>query len=173
MKRIKLLLLLPAAALFVLSCQKSKQDQGQVQAGSPGLAGREGGEQLSEHIIPLSLAQQYSQRFLNLRDSVLPLLLSNGQFLEQQFNMPLCETFCRESIDALLAVDGASSVRIYLGVDDAGKMRLVLMPVDSEGNNIITTLSGGASKGLQGRGTDEEEGDAVENGHRPPPYPDL
>ena len=100
--------------------------------------------------------------------------MTNAGALSKQFNMPLCETFNREAIDALMAVNGTQALRIYMGVDAQGQVRLVLLPVDDEGNNIITTLSGEGARAGKARGADEEDdGEAVENGHRPPPYPDL
>lgn len=149
-----------------MSCAKSKQEPASA---ATGLSAREQGQKVSEHIIPMSKAIEYSRRFIYLRDTVLPGQLNNPGFLNQNMEIPFCETFCRESIDALLAVEGTQSVRIYFGVDENGKMRLVLLPVDDEGNNIITNLTGESSRGYQGKGQDEEDGDAVENGHRPPP----
>ena len=173
MKRMKLLLVLPVAALLWYACQKSKQEP-PVENDTVTMAGRTGSQELEEHIIPLSLAKEYSQRFLRIRDTVLPSLMTNAGALSEQFNMPLCETFNREAIDALMAVNGTQALRIYLGVDAQGQVRLVLLPVDDEGNNIITTLSGEGARAGKARGADEEDdGDAVENGHRPPPYPEL
>lgn len=166
MKRVLGWLLPCAAVATLLSCAKSKQEPASAAAG---LSAREPGQKVSEHIIPMSKAIEYSRRFIYLRDTVLPGQLNNPGFLNQSMEMPFCETFCRESIDALLSVEGTKSVRIYFGVDENGKMRLVLLPVDDEGNNIITNLTGESSRGYQGKGQDEEDGDAVENGHRPPP----
>jgi hypothetical protein len=166
MKRILGWLLPCAAVATLLSCAKSKQE---TESPATSLAARERGQQVTEHIIPMSKAIEYSRRFIYLRDTVLPAQLNNPGFMEGNMEIPFCETFCRESIDALLAVEGTESVRIYFGVDESGKMRLVLLPVDDEGNNIITTLTGESSRGYQGKGQDEEDGEAVENGHRPPP----
>lgn len=127
-----------------------------------------------EHIIPVKQGSLYSSNFLNLRDSVLPRLIADSSFLPRRFTLPISETFNRDAIISLLNADGAQSVRIYFGTDDKGLVRLVLMPVDKDGKDIITKLTGKAGDAAAQAGTSTRslsitDGDAVENGQRPPP----
>lgn len=166
MKRMQSVLLLGVAVATLLSCNKSRQESQPTET-----AGRQNTQRVSQHIIPMSKAVEYSRRFIYLRDTVFPGQLREPSFLQQHFDMPFCETFNREAIDALLAAEGTASVRIYLGVDEQGRVRFVLLPVDSEGNNIITTLTGESARQEMGRGQniDDSTNHAIENGYRPPP----
>jgi hypothetical protein len=131
-------------------------------------------ERARQQIIPVQQGSQYSVKFVNLRDSVLPKQLRDSSFLNRQFNLPIAETFNRDAIIALLNAEGADGVRIYFGNDDKGLVRLVLMPVDKNGNDIVTKLTGTVNNK---EGTPAAKaaalaaGESVENGQRPPPPP--
>jgi hypothetical protein len=125
-----------------------------------------------EQIISISQGSKYSQNFVSLRDSVLPRVINDSSFLEKRFSLPIAETFNRDAIIALLNADGAQGVRVYFGNDEKGLVRLVLMPVDKDGKDIITQLTGktpdrAAAQTSQTRST--ATGESVENGQRPPP----
>lgn len=125
-----------------------------------------------EHIIPVSLGSQYSKNFVGLRDTILPRVILDSSFLPRRFNLPIAETFNRDAIIALLNADGATGVRVYFGNDEKGLVRLVLMPVDKEGKDIITTLvedSTANRNSSQSKAAAFTEGQSVENGQRPPP----
>jgi hypothetical protein len=125
-----------------------------------------------EQIIPVRQGSEYSLNFVKLRDSVLPRVISDSLFLGQRFNLPIAETFNRDAIIALLNADGAQGVRVYFGNDDKGLVRLVLMPVDKDGKDIVTQLTGqpaGGKLGAQAKLSTTMEGESVENGQRPPP----
>lgn len=180
MKRMQWVLLLAIVAVaIVLSCNKSRQE---TTLTAETMTARRNSTELMQHVIPISQAEEYSRRFMYVRDTVLPAVLTDPSFLSENFDIPFCETFNREAIDALLAVEGTSSVRIYMGVDENGKVRFILLPVDAEGNNIIANLTGESSRKQLGRGQDDGDGDgegdgdgdiddghAIENGYRPPP----
>lgn len=124
-----------------------------------------------EQIIPVTVGSQYSKNFLTIRDTVLPRVIPDSTFLRNSFNLPIAETFNRDAIIALLNADGAAGVRVYFGNDDKGLVRLVLMPVDKEGKDIITTLVSDSTgrDGSQPKTAAFNEGQSVENGQRPPP----
>ena len=128
-------------------------------------------ERARQQIIPVKQGSQYSLNFVNLRDSVLPKLIRDSSFLEQRFNLPIAETFNRDAIIALLNADGADGIRVYFGNDDKGLVRLVLMPVDKDGNDIIAKLTQtiGDKAAAQVSKVDVKDGESVENGQRPPP----
>lgn len=128
-------------------------------------------ERARQQIIPVAQGSQYSINFVNLRDSVLPKLIRDSSFLDRQFNLPIAETFNRDAIIALLNADGADGVRVYFGNDDKGLVRLVLMPVDKNGNDIVTKLTGTGRDKVAGQAARVavQDGESVENGQRPPP----
>ena len=128
-------------------------------------------ERARQQIIPARQGSQYSLNFVNLRDSVLPKILRDSSFLEKQFNLPIAETFNRDAIIALLNAEGADGVRVYFGNDEKGLVRLVLTPVDKEGNDIVTKLTTNATSNAAGQAGKAavKDGEVVENGQRPPP----
>ena len=52
--------------------------------------------------------------------------------------IPLCETFNKEDLIDLLSQPGCDNLRIYLGMDTEDKIRLVLVGVDSNENDLLT-----------------------------------
>ncbi len=128
-------------------------------------------EKAREQIIPVSQGSRLSNNFVHLRDSVLPAQLRDSSFLSTRFNLPIGETFNRDAIIALLNAPGAAGVRVYLGTDENGLVRMVLMPVDAQQKDIITKLTGNstAAKSAGQARTTTVEGESVENGQRPPP----
>lgn len=125
-----------------------------------------------EQIIPLKQGSMYSQNFVTLRDSVLPSVIRDSSFLEKSFSLPIAETFNRDAIIALLNADGAQGVRVYFGNDEKGLVRLVLMPVDKDGKDIVTQLTGQSTDRAAAQASQSRTaatGESVENGQRPPP----
>ena len=57
-------------------------------------------------------------------------------------NLPLSETFDKNSVLALLAVPTATSLRIYLGEKVDGKICSVLVAADAMGNDILPISAG-------------------------------
>lgn len=91
-----------------------------------------------EHVIPIDEARKLREGFLAGRkdlQSKLP-----GNYLDSAFNIPEAEMFNRHAIAALLNAKGAEGIRIYMGKDAKGQVRMVLLPVDSSGTDILTTL---------------------------------
>lgn len=129
-------------------------------------------ERARQQIIPVAQGSQYSLNFVKIRDSVLPRVISDSSFLGQRFNLPIAETFNRDAIISLLNAEGADGVRVYFGNDEKGLVKLVLMPVDKDGKDIVTQLTGqpaGSKVAGQARVASTTDGESVENGQRPPP----
>jgi hypothetical protein len=80
-------------------------------------------------------------------------------------DFPLAEEFNRDAIVELLDQKGARGVRIYLGQDKDGQVKMVLVAVDSV-NNDITGRSGKVMKFTSN--TDGDGGVALEAGQRCP-----
>ena len=88
-----------------------------------------------EHFISVDTAAKYTWLFRKGK-ATLGRELKDSTYLNKKFNMPLSESFNRDAIAALLNQPGAKGMRIYLGQDEAGLVRLVLVAVDKKGNDI-------------------------------------
>lgn len=123
-------------------------------------------------VIPINQARNYTQGFL-MALSDLKKQVRDSSFVDKSFNVPYAEMFNRDAIASLLNVEGADGVRIYLGRDSLGQVRMVLLPVDKNGRNIIgplvnrdvVTIPGISSARAQDDGSG---GEAIENGQRCP-----
>lgn len=138
-------------------------------------------EQARQHVIPVKDARAYTRSFQQGRQE-LARRLGDSAFLRDTFNLPDAETFNRHAIALLLNQEGAEGVRIYMGRDAKGQVRLVLLPVDKNGNNIIGRLLGSSTAAIPGvksanaqdggvNGTGD--GEAIENGQRCPTMCDV
>jgi len=128
-----------------------------------------------ESVISIDQAKQYQANFTSARDS-LGRLLQDSTFLSRNFNLPNGESFTRDAIILLLNQAEADGIRIYYGKDNAGVVRLVLLPIDKNGKDIQTTLiDRGQTKVFSipgipsAQAAPQRELQAVENGQTCPP----
>jgi hypothetical protein len=77
-------------------------------------------------------------------------------------DLPLCETFDKTSVTALLAQAGSHSLRIYLGRKEDDSVCSVLVAADAEGQDILPAPQLSAP-------ADEDEGIILEDAFRCPP----
>jgi len=112
----------------------------------------------AKNVIPLSRAKQLKANFKEKK----------GQLINPKIPatdvIPDSETFNREAIDRLLALPGCVGIRIYTGMDEEFKLRLILVGVDDQGKDLI--LQSSTTENL----TAIAEGEVVEDGFRCPPY---
>jgi hypothetical protein len=106
---------------------------------------------MSTHFITLAKAIELTQEFRSNKENVLLAEHRNTGLL------PICETFSRDAIDALLAENDCQSLRIYFGMTSELKVNLVLVGVDSAGRDL-----------LPGSGSTEPDNNIVEDGIRCP-----
>ncbi|HEU4472194.1 MAG TPA: hypothetical protein VFR58_13975 [Flavisolibacter sp.] len=80
--------------------------------------------------------------------------------------LPVCETFDRAAIEILLSHRACTGMRIYMAMDEREVVKMVLVGVDAEGNDILPQEQTGTMKYM------EETGGAVilENGIRCPDH---
>ncbi|ASZ13794.1 hypothetical protein KTO58_05190 [Chitinophaga pendula] len=181
--------ILLACGTLLLSCQNKPKDKRDLTPDSPYVAGYGGGDnarigavpiafdtaKARLHVIPISLASTMTANFRTARKTLVSKLLDTA-YLTSSFNLANAEMFNRDAIALLLNVPNAAGIRIYHGKDNSGLIRFVLVPVDANGNDIITTLlpktiktvamNDADSAGAAARG--EIEGEAVESGQRCP-----
>jgi len=151
------------AALFVIGCRQGNKipvDEARAR----------------EQVIPVKQGIAYQDSFVSARNQ-LARLLTDSTFLNRKFNLPNAETFNRDAIALLLNAEGpgglaAAGIRVYLGTDEKGLMRLVLVPVDKDGKDIIGPLLGNSTAlNIPGISSAYAQGDGqvVENGQVCPP----
>lgn len=126
-------------------------------------------EQARGNVISVKQAKAYTQSFARGRLQ-LARRLGDSTFLRDSLNLPDGEMFNRHAIGLLLNQDSAAGIRIYLGRDDSGRVRLVLLPVDKNGKNIIGKLLSNKTAYIPGVKSAYAQGDgeAIENGQRCP-----
>ena len=129
-----------------------------------------------EQVIPVKQGIAYQDSFVSARNQ-LARLLTDSSFLNRKFNLPNAETFNRDAIALLLNAEGpdglAAGIRVYLGTDEKGLMRIVLVPVDKNGKDIIGPLLGNKTAlnipGVSSAYAQGGDGQVVENGQVCPP----
>ncbi|MGI8951108.1 MAG: hypothetical protein ACR2FN_05945 [Chitinophagaceae bacterium] len=129
-------------------------------------------DSVKAHVISIDSAAHLTANFRQGK-ILLARQLRDPNYLEKNFNMPNAENFNRDAIAALLNAQGAVGIRIYLGKDDAGLVRLVLIPTDAKGEDIIGRLVASAKafnipgvSSANAQGTTNAQ--AIENGGRCP-----
>lgn len=79
-------------------------------------------------------------------------------------DMPICETFEKTSVLAMLAVEGATQFRIYYGKKENGDLCAVLVAVDAAGYDILPPVSKTEPNNLG----EEDEALVLENSYKCP-----
>lgn len=123
----------------------------------------------SRHVISIEDAHRLKDGFQQARKELARQI--PGRYLDSAFNMPDAELFNRDAIAALLNAKGAVNLRIYLGRDEKGQVRFVLLPADAKGNDIETTLvPGERAASIPGISSAYARGkaQAIESGQRCP-----
>ena len=106
----------------------------------------------ASHDISLQTAIDMTTAYRSNRETI----LASGY--QNQDILPLSETFNRDAIDRLLAVDGCAGIRIYYGMDSSDKVHAILVAVN-EGNEDL----------IEGNSLLNEEPVIIEVGLRCPP----
>ncbi len=120
---------------------------------------------LRNHVISIEEARQYTQSFKALLDT-------GYRFTPAAINsikLDRAESFPADVFYSLLqqkdsANGAAKGIRIYLGRDPGGQLRLVLVPVDSLGNDIINHLVDNNGKTTPGNAKAHVEMNAASGG---------
>ncbi|GGB14191.1 hypothetical protein [Puia dinghuensis] len=107
---------------------------------------------LRNHVIPIGLAIKYTKAFRATLDSTTNRLRPKAI---DSITFSHAEEFPSDVFYSLLAQSNekqgnAKGIRIYLGRDTSGQLKLVLVPVDSLGNDIINHLVNQQGKPVPG-----------------------
>jgi hypothetical protein len=123
------------------------------------------------HIIPVETGAAFTKNFRSGLQELKRQIKDSG-FLDNSFSMPNAEQFNRDAVAALLNAPGAKGIRIYLGRDEKGLIRMVLVPTDAKNNDIITTLLTSEEVMIPGissaNALPPETGEVIESGQRCP-----
>jgi hypothetical protein len=125
------------------------------------------------HILKIDDALKYTAKYRSFMDST-------GKQLDRRtaggLDFGKAEAFNRDAIAVLLNQkdslgNPAAGIRIYYGVNEGGQVRMILVPYDSKGNEIIHQLI--AEKAAKIPGVSDakaywDSGQAIENGQRCP-----
>ncbi len=124
----------------------------------------------AEQVIPVEQGIAYQNRFISARTELAG-LLKDSTFLARKFNLANAESFNRDAIGLLLNQSGADGIKIYFGSDEKGQVKLVLVPVDKNGKDIITGLLSNTALHIPGISSAQAQtgGKVVENGQVCPP----
>ena len=129
----------------------------------------------AQSVISIDTAKQYQANFISGRQTLARMVNDTG-YLQKSFNLPNAESFTRDAIILLLNQAGADGIRVYYGKDNAGVVRLVLLPVDKSGRDIQNVLiQRGQTNAISIPGISSaqaappSEAQAIENGQTCPP----
>ncbi len=84
--------------------------------------------------ISLSAAEQMTTSYRENRPG----------FLKEQYSvdiLPICETFDKSQVEALLGQDGSTQLRAYLGTDENNNIKILLVGVNDSDEDILVTGS--------------------------------
>ncbi|QEH41872.1 hypothetical protein [Chitinophaga sp. XS-30] len=91
------------------------------------------------HVISMDEAAGYTHAFANAKMQLARQLQDTG-YLNREFNLPVCEMFNKDAIAALLNQQGATGIRIYLGLNEKKEVCFVIVPTSGEGKDIRSRL---------------------------------
>lgn len=86
---------------------------------------------MPNHLIPISDAAALISNFGSQKESM---LVDN---LQDSDTLPVCETFDRAAFDIILGDTNCTGIRIYLGMDENSKVRLIVVGVNSSDEDIM------------------------------------
>lgn len=129
-------------------------------------------DSVRSHILPIQAALGYTKNFRTVRDSMYRQLPA----YQSALNLGQAEAFNRDALAVLLNQkdaqgNTASGVRIYYGLDREGQVRMVLVPYDKNGNDIINQLiaeKSAAIPGIPSALAFAGSGQTIEDGQRCP-----
>lgn len=85
----------------------------------------------SNHFISLQEAIEMTSRCREQKINVI-----KSEFQDRGI-ISNCETFDRESFDKLLAQEGCEGIRIYSGMDDTLKLKVIVVGVDEDNRDML------------------------------------
>ena len=157
------LLSLSLMIAFVTACNQPPKFSGPIPVNE---------DSVRKHILPIAEAVEYTAHFRSVRDTFYRQVPTLGSALK----LGQAEAFNRDAIAILLnqkdaSGNDAAGVRIYYGLDKQGQVKMVLVPYDRNGNDIVNKMIGEKAVSIPGissaRATGSD-GQTIEAGQRCP-----
>ncbi|KAA2239486.1 hypothetical protein F0L74_25120 [Chitinophaga agrisoli] len=125
------------------------------------------------HVIKLRDGAVLTSNFIAARTRLSDIVARTGDSLNRILDFPSAESFNRDAFAVLLNQKDAQGIRIYYGAGRDGKVRLVMVPIDSKGNDIETRLLTDDNKtvsipGISNAVAQDEDAEGMENGQHCP-----
>lgn len=120
------LILAVSVVILLQSCTQDKTDLRQIAYNK---------ENARKHFISLANAAALTAGYRKEK-TTLRRQLTDSNYLANNFDLPDAETFNRDAIAALLNQKDAKGIRIYLGRDSKGLIRMVIAAVDGNDDDI-------------------------------------
>lgn len=97
-----------------------------------------------DHLISLDKAKEMTALFRAQKENIL------DPDLRGQNILSICETFNRSIFDTILAETGCVALRLYFGMNPELQLRVIIVGVDENNNDILPS----SAEGKDGGGTD-------------------
>jgi hypothetical protein len=159
-----LLLLIVGSIFYLVSCNQN--------AGRTGAEPPINPDTVKNHVISIAEAEQMTANFRTIIDT----LNRTVPHFKDSMDFGRAEAFPTDVFRELLRKTDSSGpvygIRIYYGRDANGKIRQILVPYDSSGNDIIRHYADFTDKPRQGAHVEAlitDGGQALQNGTRCPP----
>jgi hypothetical protein len=164
----RLLQTLLIVLVIVSICHLSACNQG----GGGGDQERINSDTIKNHILPIAQAIEYTTSFragIDSLDKNCPRLMDSMQFGHaESFPKDVFLELLRQKSDSGAV---AAGIRIYYGRDNSGKIRQILVPIDSNGNDIINhyaDVSNKPASGIKAEALTVGGGQTLQDGNRCP-----
>lgn len=105
------------------------------------------------HFISLSQGISMTTLYRSDKEAILATAYQNQNIL------PISETFNRNALDTLLAIEGCEAIRIYYGMDENLKVHAILVAVNENNEDLLPDANNNSLS---------EEESVVEEGQRCP-----
>ncbi|WP_298738525.1 hypothetical protein [uncultured Chitinophaga sp.] len=92
------------------------------------------------HVLPADSARILIREFRTAKERLRKIVERTQNNVDTILQLPAAESFNRDAFAALLNAPGAQGIRIYYGRGSRGEVRLILVPTDANGKDIITEL---------------------------------
>jgi hypothetical protein len=159
-----LILIVIVSACHLFACRPAGEGGGLGDSINP--------DTIKRHILPIAIADQYTASFRASIDS----FSKSCPHFKDSMQFGHAESFPKDVFLELLrqkSDSGAPAVgiRIYYGRDNLGKIRQILVPIDSNGNDIINHIidaNGKPSSGVHAETLTVTGGQTLQDGTRCP-----
>ena len=133
----------------------------------------------SEHSISKAAADKWAKRYQKFIKDLNKAVAEGTPPPANTPEIGYAFSFNKKSVQKILKVVHAVGLRIYPGINDEGRLTMILVAFDADGNNITYTQMPAAAKSKTGKtvktaatsGEDDPDDGLVDDSQLCPPYP--